>query len=343
MLRGLLIGAGYISRWQLQAFRRIGDARIEAVCDLDEAKARARAEEFGISRWYTDAARAIAEVKPGFVDIATRPDSHLRLVALAAENGCHVLLQKPMAPDLGDAHRIVQTASDAGIRLRILEMWRYLPVWAALRKTLPELDIGPVHSVRLTARRALRRSLPVSEKQPYFAEMPKLLLYEMGIHWLDCLSVLFGRIRAVAARMHRVNPLIRGEDVVQLLIWFDSGCAGTADLSWAAPCEAACTPGQITIQATDGIVQTHEDASSLTVITAAGATREIPVPRSEDDYVRAFEACQRDFVEGVLTGRPFDQSAEENLWLLAAVFAAYEAAETSAIVHVADLLERSRT
>jgi len=339
VLRGVLVGAGHISQAQLSAYARIREARIEAVCDLDEARARARAEQFGIQRIFTDVPTALAEIRPDFVDIATRPDSHLTLVRLAAESGCHVLLQKPMAPSLAECHAIITAAREANVRLRVLEMWRYLPMWATLRRLLAgEVDVGPVHSVRLTASWFQRRQRPVSDRQPYFAEMPRLILYEMGVHWLDCLSMLCGRIEAVAARTRRINPAIVGEDVAQLLLWFEAGPAGVLDVTWAAHCEQAARPTAVTIQATDGLIEAREPDDTMTLIDRQGRMSEIAVSQAPEAYIGAFEACQRDFIEGILHDRPFDQPLEENLWVMAAVFAAYEAAEKRTVVRPEDLL-----
>ena len=47
-LRGVGIGAGYFSRFQYEAWSRIPQVDLVAVADLDEGKAQAAAEQFGI-------------------------------------------------------------------------------------------------------------------------------------------------------------------------------------------------------------------------------------------------------------------------------------------------------
>ena len=82
-LKGVLIGCGFVSDWHLAGWRSCPSARLVAVCDLEEGKARAAADSHGL-RAYTNAAAMIREERPDFVDIATRPDTHLELVRLAA-------------------------------------------------------------------------------------------------------------------------------------------------------------------------------------------------------------------------------------------------------------------
>src|SRR5688500_5655855 len=93
---GILVGCGFFGRIQLDAWTRVKGAKIVALCDTDAAQASRAATEFGISRFYTSLEEALAAERPEFVDIATRPDSHLVLTKTTAAAGCAVLCQKPL-------------------------------------------------------------------------------------------------------------------------------------------------------------------------------------------------------------------------------------------------------
>ncbi len=123
MLRGCLAGCRFFGRIQLDGWRRVAGARIEAVTDLDRVRAEAAAAEFA-ARPYTDVGEMLDREPPDFLDIATRPDSHLPLVRLAAERRIAVLCQKPMANTWAEALAIAAAARDSGIRLMINENWR---------------------------------------------------------------------------------------------------------------------------------------------------------------------------------------------------------------------------
>src|SRR5262245_48826550 len=97
--RGCLVGCGYVSQFHLEAWAYQSLGRLTAVCDRDEAKARAGCRH-GVCAAYTDAEEMLARERPDFVEICTRPESHLELVRLAAAAGVHVLCQKPIAPNL---------------------------------------------------------------------------------------------------------------------------------------------------------------------------------------------------------------------------------------------------
>lgn len=84
-LNGCLIGAGFFARNHMQSWRDLSadGARLLGVCDLDEGRARAMAEEFG-AQAFTDPEAMLDALRPDFVDIATTPPSHSALVELCA-------------------------------------------------------------------------------------------------------------------------------------------------------------------------------------------------------------------------------------------------------------------
>ena len=67
----MLFGCGHISQFHLRAWQQVPDAEIVAVCDVDGAKARSRADEFGIPAVFTDPEKMLAELRPDAVDVAT--------------------------------------------------------------------------------------------------------------------------------------------------------------------------------------------------------------------------------------------------------------------------------
>jgi D-apiose dehydrogenase len=178
-----MIGRGHISSRHIPAWQVSSDATLVAVCDLDRAKAEERAGEFGVPRVYTDVAEMLDKEPLDGVDVATRPETHLPLARVISARGKHVLCQKPLAATLAEARGIAQTCERAGVRFMVMEMWRHIPAYLDMRRFLDRDLIGPVHLMRIVGRRRpMRRAHPVNPEQPYFAEMPRLYVYEMAIH-----------------------------------------------------------------------------------------------------------------------------------------------------------------
>lgn len=336
-LRGVLIGCGHISRSHLPGWAASPDAEIVAVCDLDRGRAEARAAEFGIARVYTDPAAALAAERPDVVDIATRPETHHELIALAAGQGAHVLCQKPLAPTLAAADAMAALCRQAGVRFMVLEMWRWLPWYRAIAARLATGEIGPVHYARFQGgRHAFRRTRPINDTQPYFADMPMLLIYEMLIHWIDTARYLLGDVTSVYARTTRVNPAIAGEDVALVALMHAAGATTLLDHSWGTAPERRQQrrrDGDVLIEGRDGSYRFDDEDGVLVHLDLAGDESVIGrYKETGDPFLAAFAGCIGDFAAGVRHGRPFESEYDDNRWTLATTLAAYDSARTGQVV-----------
>ena len=115
VIRVGIAGAGAISQFHLVGWGEVEGIDVVAICDPDEARARERAEAFGIPGVYTDVAEMLAAESLDAIDIITPVGSHAPLVRLAAEHGVHVVCQKPMTPTVAEAEALIR---DIGDRVR---------------------------------------------------------------------------------------------------------------------------------------------------------------------------------------------------------------------------------
>jgi predicted dehydrogenase/nucleoside-diphosphate-sugar epimerase len=107
-----LVGAGYISEFHARALQRVSNARIVGIADVVNARATALAARFGIPKVFPTLDAMIHEG----VDVAhilTPPDTHAHLAVTALENGCHVLVEKPLAINAEEVDRISAAAAAA--------------------------------------------------------------------------------------------------------------------------------------------------------------------------------------------------------------------------------------
>ena len=229
-LRGLTIGAGYFARFHFDAWRRMDGVRIVATCDRDAERAAAAAETVGADQTFTDAADAIRTVKPDFVDLTTGPQNRLEVVRLCVEHGVPVICQKPLANDLATARKIVETAADAGVPFMVHENFRFQPWRRETKRLLDAGTIGRLHTITVRTRMGDGWGDDAYlARQPYFRDMPRLLIHETGVHFLDTFRYLAGEIDEVTATLRRMNPAIVGEDAAQVTVRFASGAVGVWD------------------------------------------------------------------------------------------------------------------
>ena len=331
-LRGVSIGAGYFSRFHLDAWQRIDGAEIAAVCDLDPSKAAAAAEEFGIARWGDHLGQMLDDLAPDFVDVVTPPDSHLPLVEEAAGRGIHVLCQKPLAPTFDEARRIVRTADARGVRLMVHENFRFQPWHREIKRLIAAGAIGDVlHSLTFQSRMGDGWGEDAYlGRQPYFRRMRRLLIYETGVHFIDTFRFLAGEIDGVYAVLRRLNPAIQGEDAGLVTFEFASGAIGLWDANRYNECndpDPRFTFGEFLVEGNGGSIRLYLDGR-LTVQPLGEPERDHPYPCERRGFAGdCVRFTNRHFVDCLASGEPFETGGADYLETLAVQDAVYESAE----------------
>ena len=107
-----------------------------AVMDLSEENARAAAEAFGIPRVYTDLDEMLEKDKPDVIVRLTPTDSTVAVVTRAAEHGCHVLNEIPVATTLPQADAIIAVCAEHNVKLEVAEN-----VWVWPRERLKQMIV----------------------------------------------------------------------------------------------------------------------------------------------------------------------------------------------------------
>ncbi|MFD2587099.1 Gfo/Idh/MocA family protein [Croceitalea marina] len=229
-LKGVCLGAGYFSQFHFEAWNRINDVHIIGLYDRFKAKAETAAEKFKIDRVYNSIEEVFEKDKPDFIDIISPPDTHYELCELAIKNNVHIICQKPLAPTLTEAHKIAALLESNKVRMMVHENFRFQPWHREIKKLLNANTIGKPHAINLRMRMGDGwQSDAYMNRQPYFREMEKLLIYETGIHFIDVFRYLIGEVDSVYAKLKTLNQNIKGEDFAWVHINFENGALGFID------------------------------------------------------------------------------------------------------------------
>jgi len=219
-----------------------------------------------------------------------------------------------------------------------MEMWRFLPWFRDLRRFLAAGAIGPAHYLRIIgSRRPLNRTRPVDPNQPYFADMPRLVVYEMQIHWIDCARYLLGDVESVYMRGGRVNPAIRGEDWAVVVLGHTNGGTTMMESSRATPTDnpPSRREGDVLLEGTEGALHFDPVALELRLARLNGSVEVVArYPDLEQGFQAAFNGCIAHFAAAVRYELPFESSAEDNLRTLATTLAGYDSFQQRAVVPV---------
>ncbi len=330
-LKGVCVGAGYFSQFHFDAWQRMPEVKITAVCDRDLVKARIAAERFGIANAYADTEEMFDVELPDFVDIITPPASHAEICEQAGSRGIAILCQKALAPDFEQSCRIVDLAKKHGVALMVHENFRFQPWHREIRRLIDAGKIGDrLHQLYFRSRPGDGwGSDAYLGRQPYFREMPKLLVFETGVHFIDTFRFLAGEIDEVFALLKRLNPVIRGEDSGLLIFRFKNGATGVWDANRYNESnndDPRYTFGEFLVEGSGGCIRLYADGRLTTQ----------PLGEKEREHAYKHERrgfggdcvyfTQRHFIDQLVTSRTFETVGEEYLKTLAIQEAVYESA-----------------
>lgn len=300
-----------------------------AACDPDLDRARAAAP-----RAYASAEKMLDSERLDFVDIATRPDTHLELARLAFTRKLAVICQKPMAPTLESSVTMAREAEAARVRLMIHENWRFQPWYRVVRTCILRGDLGDPLTYCFRIRKNDGAGAEPYRLQPYFRQMPRLLFYETMIHPVDTARFLFGEIASVFAVKRQINPRIAGEDCGTILLTHTDNLSGIADghrfmdLTADSPCL-----GDAFFEGTDGWLQVIASGDVF------GDGKLVWQNTANEGYRGdSVLATQRHFIDCVRTGEEFETGARDYLRSYAAIEAAYQSAASGRAVTIDEVL-----
>ena len=163
-----VIGCGFFAQNHLHAWTDLRSKGVEvvAVCDVDEGKARATADKFGVKAWYRDAEAMLREQKLDLVDIVTRVETHRDVVGLAVRRRIPAIVQKPFGLDLAGCQAMADEAQKAGVFLAVHENFRFQ---VPMRKILELLRSGAIGTPSW-GRVSFRTGYDIYKGQPYLAK-----------------------------------------------------------------------------------------------------------------------------------------------------------------------------
>ena len=141
-----VLGCGNISDIYLTNLTTVFPyAHVEAVCDLDGAKAKAQAEKYGIKKILTlDEMLADPEIQ--IVLNLTTPKAHYATTKKCLEAGKNVHSEKPLALNYRDAAELCELAEAKGLLLGCAPDTFYGASWQTARELMDNGAIGKVVS-----------------------------------------------------------------------------------------------------------------------------------------------------------------------------------------------------
>lgn len=325
-LRVALVGCGAVSGPHLAGWAASGRARVVGVCDLNGAAARDRAAAFGVPNVFEDFGAMLRAVRPDAVDVCTTLPSHRDLTIAAAEAGCHVFVEKPMADSLRAAGEMVEACRRAGVTLMVCQNFRWYAWAQRIRQRIEGGDVGTLHYLSIVERNA--NAIPtgpsgdvtILQSQPHYRAPQRLVGFEMAVHHIDLARWWTGEPEEVYARMLRVSPHVGGEDVCAILL-SRPGFLGVIEESWASP----RSPFRRVVVEGDRGSLVYEGGAIARYTADDPSSPQAEELRSGLAWEETFALAQDHFLDCLIKGREPMTSGEDHLRNLKIALAGYEA------------------
>jgi len=312
-----IIGSGGIAGAHMEAYGRIPEAAVVAVCDVVPGRAQEFIARNGLegARAYTDH-RALLEGDLDGVSVCTFNRAHCQPTVDALRAGKHVICEKPMAVTLGEAVAMADAADAAQRILSIGFQSRYDPNIELAKRVAASGALGEVYYAETGGGR--RRGIPGGSfvKQ---ATAGGGAILDIGCYSIDTVMHLLDHPRPVSVSAMTCAPFARRppyaqwgvevEDFGAAWVRFDTGCIFLFKISWAAHTDSLGaslllgTEAGLKLEAPGGLgddgvtrMELFHDLDGEPVRT------ELPVRR--DRFSRAFLRKMQEFVRAVQTGGP---------------------------------------
>ena len=104
------VGVGQIGKHHLERYRKIEDAEVVAIADINEEEAKRVSEVYGVPDVYSDFRELLQRDDIVAVDVCLHNNLHMPVSVAALEAGKHVYCEKPMAGAYCDAEAMYAKA-----------------------------------------------------------------------------------------------------------------------------------------------------------------------------------------------------------------------------------------
>jgi predicted dehydrogenase len=298
--------------------------RLVAVADVDAERVEAARAAWDVPVACTGHGELIARDDVDIVVVSTPPFTHEQIVIDALEAGRYVLCEKPLAPTLAAADRILEVAERHPGRLSVVHQFRYLPEvqrTIALRDSgrLGELLFGRFSRVaKFKERRAWWGAWDVAGGGAVMTQL---------IHELDLMCHIFGTPVQVSAMAGTLRMEIQSEDSCAAMVRFADG----ALVSVTGTMVGHKGTHGFDVIGRDGSAHSpwafHDLDKQAAAQTSAAAVREHPDAGS-DPETQAHSPYMTAVLDAIDAGAPLPVSAREGRDAVAVCAAIYASALT---------------
>ena len=144
-LKAAVIGSGFIGAAHVEALKRVPGVDVVALVDIVDPVQKA--EELDVPNGFSDYREMIEAVEPDCIHICTPNHTHKEIALYAFKHGIHVICEKPMARNAGEAKEMLEAAKKSNLVHAINLHNRFYPANHQLRNMILDGALGKIYGV----------------------------------------------------------------------------------------------------------------------------------------------------------------------------------------------------
>ncbi len=227
-----VIGVGMIGRVHVERTKDAEGCELVAICDRNP-RIEDLAKEMGVM-YYNDHLKMIEDEDLDGVIIALANELHEPVGTECAERGLHIMMEKPIAPDVDSAKKLIASAKKNNVKLLVAHHRRFNAKINAIKDMIAGGELGSLVGVSIL--------WCMYKPAQYFIDGPWRKTKGSGgpilintIHEVDNLRYIYGEIGRVYAEVSNKTRGFEVEDTVSINVRFKDGTLASILMSDAAP------------------------------------------------------------------------------------------------------------
>ena len=227
MIQAAIVGLGTWGQHLVAAVQGKSDViRFTAGATRTPSKAADFCARHGV-RLVPDYEKVLKESSIDAVVLATPHSTHAGQIAAAAKAGKHVFVEKPLGLSRADCERAVAACAERKVTLAVGYNWRFQPALREMKRMLEDGRLGKLLHIEGNfcgpSAYRFRREHWRQDRD----EVPAGGMTGRGVHVVDAMLYLAGRIESVVAQSMRLAQDFGADDTTSMLFRFASGATGS--------------------------------------------------------------------------------------------------------------------
>lgn len=333
-----VMGCGGNGLNHVEVWHTIDDAKVVAVCDIDAARAKERADLIGVKA-YTSVEELVKDANVDAVDVVTS-SSHREPAVVAAEAGKPVMVESPFANTAADAEAMIAAAEKAGVPLMYGQTHRFYSQNLKAKELIDSGELGDPISLTWTY---FAHGDPSNDRwHRWKAKGGGFFTYE-GTHLTDQFKWTMGSEIKTAYAVGMGHYVLGGdaEDNGLAGFAFESGAFGTIHHGTSAPGAGLSgwrfvgTKGMLDVQSPDSLRKSNGEEWEDVPFPYKGARDTQLLTRTRDTVnYNGFRTEFTEFLDSINEGRQPSCSGYDGRASTAVAEAVLESAETGQPVNL---------